>query len=186
MVMRRSFFSLARPGLFILLGLVFVNGCRSTPRPPASQPALAPDQVRLEKLDLVVTPPTGWQRDADKVGERSTTVVYVSPTGQTAFGVIAFKLPFPVGHDWALWGFLQNMKKSEGKADLIEKHWDESVSALRFIAEGGRYKVRTNLFVRGTQGWAAFAGTKAGETENPAELREAETARDEVRPPAAE
>jgi hypothetical protein len=186
MVMRRSSSSPARLGLFGLLCLVGATGCRSTPKPPASQPALAPNQVRLEKLDLVVTPPAGWQRDADKVGDRSTTVVYVSPTGQTAFGVIAFKLPFPVGHDWALWGFLQNMKKSEGRADLVEKKWDESMSALRFIAEGGRFKVRTNLFVRGTQGWAAFAGTKAGEAENPAELKEAETARDEVRPPAAE
>jgi hypothetical protein len=109
------------------------------------------------------------------------TQVWVSPTGDTALGVIRFNLPLPVGHEWALWGFLQNMRKSEGRADLIEKQWDDSVGALRFIAEGGRYRVRSILYVDGLRGWSVFAGTLTDRATNEAELSQATTARDAAR-----
>ena len=96
--------------------------------------------------------------------------VWLSPSGHTAYGVIHFSLPLPVGPDLALFGFLQNMKMHEGEANLISKNWDADLSCLRFVAEGGVYRVRVNLFVSGFEGWAIYAGTLRGFPINADEL----------------
>ena len=87
----------------------------------------------------------------------------------------------PVGADLALWGFLSQMKKSEGEATLISKNYDDKVQTLRFVAEGGLYKIRTNLFTSGFQGWAVYAGTLRKFPVNAEELTEAETARENTK-----
>ncbi|HEY0009293.1 MAG TPA: hypothetical protein VGB55_11255 [Tepidisphaeraceae bacterium] len=163
---------------FIVLGIC--GGCASKEKGSARATGASPaaTQPYHPTLQMNFTPPPGWEMETPREGKQSTTLVWKSPTGQTAFGAIRFTLPLPVGHEWALWGFLQNMKKSEGRADLIEKRWDASLGALRFIAEGGRYQVRANLFVQGTRGWAVFAGTLAGQPVNETELRQAEATRD--------
>ncbi len=92
--------------------------------------------------------------------------------------MIHFKLPVPVGYDLALWGFLQNMKLREGEATLISKNWDPNLKGLRFVAEGGLYCVRTNLFIDGLSGWAVYAGTLRKEQINSKELSIAEEARE--------
>jgi len=149
--------------------LMISTGCQSRSLAPATAPS-----------GLYVTPPVGWVEESAQVTAQSSTRVWVSPSGATALGEIRFTLPFPVGHEWALWGFLQNMKKSEGRADLIEKQWDSSMNVLRFVAEGGRYRVRTNLFVRDSAGVAIFAGTLIERPVNDDELSIAEQARDAV------
>ncbi len=134
-----------------------------------------------DDLQATVTPPPGWVAQPVDRGSNHVTQVWVSPTGDTALGVIRFTLPLPVGHEWALWGFLQNMRKSEGRAELIEKRWDDSINALRFVAEGGRYRVRAVLRVHDIRGWSVFAGTLTGRAVNEAELQQAQTERERVR-----
>jgi hypothetical protein len=104
--------------------------------------------------------------------------VWLSPTGKTAYGVIHFKLPLPVGVGIVHWEFLQQMKKQEGDANESMRQNDPSLPGMRFIVEGGRYKMRANLIVRGFDGWVIYAGTNRGEEPIPAELELAEKARE--------
>ena len=103
---------------------------------------------------------------------------WLSPTGRTAYGVIHFSLPLPVGHELALWGFLREMRRSEGEAQLLSKGWDANSGLMRFVAQGGLYLVRSNLFVTGRQGWVCYAGTLKKEPIEPDELALAEIARE--------
>jgi hypothetical protein len=90
-------------------------------------------------------------------------------------------MPLPVGHNLALWGFLREMRRTEGEAELISKQWDENSGFLRFVAQGGLYVVRTNLSVSGTHGWACYAGTLKNEPIEPDELELAQIAREHTR-----
>ena len=91
-------------------------------------------------------------------------------------------MPLPMGNGTALWGFLKEMKRTEGEARLISKQRDPDRKALNFVAEGGHYTVRANILTRGTRGWAIYAGTKRGREVVPDELKVAEQARDHTTP----
>ncbi len=146
---------------------------------PTTAPSVA--LVANKDVNAMVAVPAGWRPDPLKQTSQHTHQVWISPTGHTAYGVIHFNLPRPIGTDLALWGFLNQMKKSEGEAALISKNYDERLGGLRFIAEGGLYKVRTNLFTSGFQGWAIYAGTLRKYPVDVDELREAEIARENTR-----
>jgi hypothetical protein len=109
------------------------------------------------ELDARVVPPLGWQREPFKQSDRHNHSVWVSPTGGAAYGVIHFTMPLPVGEDLALRGFLAEMKRSEGEATLLSKNRDGD--RIRFVAEGGKYRIRGILLTRGFGGWAVYAGT---------------------------
>src|SRR5688500_92404 len=109
------------------------------------------------ELDARVVPPLGWQREPFKQSDRHNHLVWVSPTGGAAYGVIHFTLPLPVGEELALRGFLAEMKKSEGEATLLSKNRDGE--RIRFVAAGGKYRIRGILLTRGFRGWAVYAGT---------------------------
>ncbi len=165
----------------ILGVLVALTGC--TMRAPTTRPAMAhvaglSEPVAIESVDAYCVPPDGWKAEPLKSSSEHAHQIWISPSGHTAYGIIRFNLPLPVGHDLALWGFMREMRKSEGEATLIEKSWDESSDALRFIAEGGLYKVRTILRVRGFRGWAVYAGTLRAKEVVPDELKVAEIARE--------
>jgi len=49
------------------------------------------------------------------------------------------------------------MKRSEGEATLLSKNRDGE--QLRFVAEGGKYRIRGILLTKGFRGWAVYAGT---------------------------
>jgi hypothetical protein len=131
-----------------------------------------------EDVEAVVDPPEGWNPDPQKSSPQHVHQVWVSPTGATAYGVIHFKLPLPVGASLALDGFLAGMKKSEGSAKLISQADDPNLPGIRFVAEGGEYTIRSNLIVDGWEGWAIYAGTRVSKTIIPAELDMAERARE--------
>jgi hypothetical protein len=153
-----------------ILSLAFVCvGCAST---RTSSSAHADDPTPAEtvvfreqlseptvdaELDARVVPPLGWQREPFKQSDRHNHSVWVSPTGGAAYGVIHFTMPLPVGEDLALRGFLAEMKKSEGEATLLSKNRDGD--RIRFVAEGGKYRIRGILLTRGFGGWAVYAGT---------------------------
>jgi hypothetical protein len=147
--------------------------------PPTTRPgvALVPDT----DVNAMVAIPPNWHPDPLKSSAEHTHQVWISPSGHTAYGVIYFKLPLPVGTDLALWGFLNQMKKSEGEATLLSKQYDPKIDGLRFVAEGGLYTVRTTLFTEGFHGWAIYAGTLRKFPVNAEELREAERAREATR-----
>jgi hypothetical protein len=122
-------------------------------------------------VEAVVAPPVGWRPDPLKASDKHNHQVWISPSGNTAYGIIRFKLPWPVGPELALrHGFLPEMKRTEGEARLLSSERDPELPGVRFVAEGGLYRLHTNLITRGWRGWAVYAGT----------LRSAEIAEDEL------
>ena len=73
------------------------------------------------------------------------------------------------------------MKRTEGKATLIKKENDPNLPGLRFVAEGGLYRVRSNLIVDGFNGWVVYAATRVNAAVDPVELDIAEKARESTR-----
>ena len=124
-----------------------------------------------------VTPPAGWKPDPLKVTDKSRHRVWISPGGSTAYGVIYFDLPLPVGVDLAFSGFLSGMKKASGEAILIFK--SEDANGIHFVADGGLYRIRCNMIVSGFHGWVVYTGSLRAKPVNPEELRIAERARDQ-------
>lgn len=120
------------------------------------------DLITLDKFSVYATPPAGWELKRNNAGDdRAEHVVWISPTNRTAFGIIFFKMPFPVGHDLAFrYGFLAEADKREGPVNVVEKRWDEQIEGLRFIVDTQKYRVQAKMFVRGSRGWATYAGTR--------------------------
>src|SRR5438105_1003294 len=73
---------------------------------PTTIPATAPTglsaPVANEDVQAIVCPPLGWKADVLKSSERHTHQVWISPSGDTAYGVIQMKLPLPVGPELVL------------------------------------------------------------------------------------
>jgi hypothetical protein len=129
----------------------------------------------------VCDPPIGWKAQTLKATPDHNDQVWLSPTGETAYGVIHFRMPFPVGRSLALAGFLSHMKKNEGDATLFSRQDDPSLPGIRFVAQGGMYVIRANLLVSVWDGWAVYAGTlKTGQI-LPKELDLAVRAREHTR-----
>lgn len=130
-------------------------------------------------VEALVTPPVGWRAEPLKASGKHNHQVWLSPSGNTAYGVIRFKMPLPVGSDAALrFGILPEMRRTEGEARLISSERDSSLPGLRFVAEGGLYRLRSNLITRGWRGWAIYAGTLRDKEIVPDELALAELARE--------
>ncbi|MCC7350484.1 MAG: hypothetical protein IT446_07935 [Phycisphaerales bacterium] len=171
--------------LIALMLAAALAGCQSPTRRTIA--ATGPSMVGLssprevDPVEAICTPPLGWKPEPLKHSGRHDHQVWLSPSGHTAYGVIHFSLPLPVNADFVLPFFLREMKKSEGEAILLSKEADAALPGVRFVAEGGLYKMRSNLIVRGWQGWAIYAGTLRKEAINPSELELAERARDNTR-----
>jgi hypothetical protein len=147
------------PGM--LIAAIACAGCAASGRAPSADPQLASlTLMSVPELDATVAPPPGWRPDPMKVSGRHQHQVWISPAGTTAYGVIHFTLPLPVGEEIALHGFLAEMKKSEGEATLLSRNRDGD--RLRFVAEGGKYRIRGILVTQGFHGWAVYAGTLRG------------------------
>jgi hypothetical protein len=149
---------------------------------PVPEPLIFPGLTVPEELEVVeatVVPPAGWHADPLKASSRHNHQVWISPSGNTAYGIIRFSMPLPVGAEMALnHGFLPEMRKAEGVATLISSERDPELPGLRFIVEGKTYRLRTNLITRGWRGWAIYAGTLVDKEIVPDELALAELARD--------
>ena len=150
-----------------------VGGCAARKAPP-------PAAVAAPELDAWVCPPAGWRAEPIEKTGRHRQQVWVSPSGDTAYGVIHFSLPLPLGDDLSLWGFLREMKLQEGEATLLEKQRDPEKQALRFVAEGGRYRIRGIILTRGFGGWVFYAGTLRASTIRLDELEQAIQAREQT------
>jgi hypothetical protein len=136
----------------------------------------------VQQLHAACSPPNAWSLKEVPPSYRAQRQVWFSPSGDTAYGVIYFPLPLPVGTDLAFRGFIAEMRKREGDARLLEKHKDESADALRFVAEMPQYQMYGKLVVRGMSGWVFFASTVVNHPVRPDELVQAESAREASRP----
>ena len=169
------------------LAIACCAGCASPPSsaprnhdPMPAETAAFREQLSaptpMAELDARVVPPRGWTREPFKTSDRHNHLVWVSPTGGAAYGVIHFTMPLPVGEDLALRGFLAEMKRSEGEATLLSKNRDGD--RIRFVAEGGKYRIRGILLTRGFGGWAVYAGTLRNQSPTVDELAVAVQARE--------
>jgi hypothetical protein len=175
----------------LTLSLAWLTGCQSNKYKdiPVYQPTtqkvtdtglVAP--AMDDEVKATVTPPVGWKAEPFKSSKDHTHQVWLSPTGNTAYGVIHFGIPFPMPATWLLDPWLEEMKKSEGEANLIgQPTRDDALPGVRFVVEGGDYKMRVNLITRGWKAWAVYAGTLRAKPEVPAELELAERARENTR-----
>jgi len=167
--------------------LPLVQGCGERPKPNLTQiraqwttpdtrdltlPTFNPDVV------AVCDPPIGWKPDPIKVSPNHIHEVWLSPTGATAYGVIHFNMPLPAGLNLALTGFLNEMKSTEGEARLLSREDDPKLPGIRFVAEGGMYRIHANLIVDGWEGWTVYAGTFRSKPVVPSELETAVRARE--------
>lgn len=172
---------------FVAALLALLGGCASRPVGTAYANPGMPDFYRSVGLNspVIITavearcvPPQEWIAEPLKQSERHTHQVWLSPTGKTAYGVIHFKLPLPVGVNLVYWEFMREMKRKEGDAIEISRADDPALPGLRFVCEGGRYRMRVNLIVDGFDGWAIYAGTLRAFDIVPDELVLAERARE--------
>jgi hypothetical protein len=156
--------------LLITICIVFLalDGCCSASKPSVQQlqagwtgpdtAGLTPPAFNADVV-AVIDPPVGWKPEPLKSSDNHQDQVWLSSTGDTAYGVIYFKMPLPVGQDLAFSGFLSRMKKMQGEATLISREDDPKLPGIRFTAAGGKYVIRTNFIISGWEGWAVYAGT---------------------------
>ena len=158
-----------------------VSADRPDPSYDPSDEVLA-DPFGNSALEAVVVPPAGWNPDPMKRTGNHAHQAWISPSGRTAYGVIRMNLPLPfIGPDLVLPRFIEEMRDTEGEAKLLSRRNDSRLPGIRFVAEGGQYRLRTNLMTRGFRAWAVYAGTLRAEPEMPDELAIAEAAREATR-----
>ena len=177
---RRSFFAL----LIVLVLAAASGGCHHYYRPRAVAPPMAGlmPPTPNDEVQAMVTPPVGWIPQPLKYSDRHTHQIWLSPSGETAYGAIRFKLPWPVGPRLLLGRFLAEMRRVEQTSTLLSKEDDPDLPGIRFVAESSIHKVRVNLITHGFRGWAFYAGTNVGHEETKAELELAERAREASSP----
>jgi hypothetical protein len=142
-----------------------------------------------ERVEAFVIPPQGWQLDPPKINDERTHLTWLSPTGDTAYGVVYFQLPLIAAlvpsrrmvHERAVDGYIDAFRADAGDAELLEEAWDAQREAMRLVAEGGPYTVRSILTLRGRSGWSVYAGTLRDEPVNDPELAVAIRAREATR-----
>ena len=197
------------PALAILLtvGSTLVGGCAASQIPPAKSDRrlITPSVSSADNIvPLLLGPvewrpavragcpvPLGWSTEPLKHDDKRDHQVWISPSGNTAYGVIAFShflLPL-APDDSVLNEVMKGMRDTEGEASLLARRKDSKlygVGGIRFVAEGGRYLIRSNLVTRGTRGWVVYAGTLRDKPIDAAELVQAEGARErtQLNPPA--
>lgn len=197
------------PALTILLTLAMTlaGGCAAAQSPAAKHNTTftAPSASAAESgVPLLLGPaewlpavrascpvPLGWSAEPLKHDDKRDHQVWISPSGNTAYGVIAFgHFLLPLAPDEAVLNeVMKGMRDTEGDADLLARRKDAQLygqGGIRFVAEGGRYLIRANLVTRGTRGWVIYAGTLRDQPTDAAELVKAEGARERTRlnPPA--
>ena len=141
--------------------------------------------VYVDDVDARCSIPVDWIAQPLKRGANNKHQIWLSPTRHTAFGVLAASLPFPAAllpistrRNATLEGFLREMKRKEGRSELLESHEDPLLPGVRFIAEGGQYKVSASLIVHGSKAWFIYVGTQRDLTVVPEEVRAGEHARE--------
>ena len=181
-----------RPAFIVLLGLLSLVGCSRTvlraDERPTSRPVQGIGEGYFEpRVESFVVPPRGWDLDPPKGDDQHVHLVWLSPSRDTAYGVIFLQIPgwVPTAiipsrslHNTVLDEFVKKMREDQGEAELVSSEWDEPNDRLNFVARGKVFTIHSFLTVRGHAGWAAYRGTKTGDNEPPNEIALADRARD--------
>lgn len=157
-----------------LLLVALLTGCRSAPK-PTTQPKSS-DYVAQLRADCPA--PAGWKASLLSTDNRHAHMLWLSPTGQTAYAIIHINLPFPVAPELVLWVTMREMKRIEGESTLISSNRDPTDQTLRFIAQGRDHVMDARLLVQGFEAWVIYAGTFRDKPVNPKELDQAEKSRE--------
>jgi hypothetical protein len=173
--------TLSRAAALVSIAAFFsLPGCQSAryiPPPAATHPSRQITFYDWPSVHARVDPPAGWEAQPLKLDSRHAHQVWVSPSGDTAYGVIYFSLPIPVSADFILPFFMRAMKEKEGEAILDSKVDDPHLPGVRFEAEGGLYHIQANMITAGFEGWAIYAGRLRTKPANFSELLLARAAR---------
>jgi hypothetical protein len=146
--------------------------------PPATLPSDLNPPTPVASVEAIAVVPVGWKAEPLKRSPQHEHQVWISPSGDTAYGIIHVHMPLPLNDELALAGFLVNMGRSEGEAKLLSKQTDPRLPGIRFVAEGGRYRLRANLITRDWIAWVIYAGTFREKPVVSSELEQAERARE--------
>ena len=179
----------AATAALLLIGLA---GCSRTVlrenERPTSRPVEGVGKGYFEpRVEAFVVPPRRWKLDPPKGDEQHTHLVWLSPDGGAAYGVIYLKIPgwVPTAiiprqslHNTVLAEFVKKMRQDQGEAELVSSGWDEAQDRLDFVAKGKTYTIHAFLDVRGHVGWSAYRGTLTGRDALPKEVALADKARD--------
>ena len=183
----------------LLVSLSATPGCsrstlREDDRPAAAVVRDAQDGPRFDgrfdpRVEAFILPPQGWEMDPPKINDVRTHLTWLSPTGDTAYGVVYFDVPMiasfmPGGrflHDKAADGYLEEFGKEVGGATEVAREYDDDLNAMRVTADGGPYRVRNVLRIRGRKGWSVYAGTLLANDVRADELAVAVAAREATR-----
>lgn len=151
--------------------------------PLTTQPADSADYSSrlMPVVDALVDPPVGWAEKPLRADVRHVHASWISPSGDTAYGVILINLPLPVGPEMVLWGFLNKLRETDQEGELHAQTNAPDLPGLRFIAESGQYLLNVSLTVRGWHAWAVYAGSLKSRPINARELEMAQRARDHTR-----
>ena len=142
------------------------------------------------RVEALVVPPEGWTLDPPKITSRHTHLAWLSPTGDSAYGVILGHIPWwvPVAlmsartlHDKTLEQVMIHMRKDQGEAVLLGHRWDGRARKLSFEAEGGLYRIDSIITVRGYSAWIVYVGRLREHQPNEPELAVARKAREATR-----
>lgn len=133
-----------------------------------------------EDLHITARPPEGWIPSPIKLTAKTIHQIWISPTGSTAFGVIYAKLPLPVGPELALWGFMREMKKDQGEAELLDQEAVDHLNGVRFKARGKLYSIDAILYAEGWDCWIAYAGQYSDKQADAKEMAVAKLASERV------
>lgn len=181
--------------LLVALLAVVSSGCsrsilRAEDRPTSRRVGEIGHGSFDERVQAFVVPPDDWELDPPKVTDRHTHLVWLSPTGDTAYGAIYIELPTwaPVFmlsarslHNTVLDRIVDAMADDQGEATLLSKEWDREAERMHYEMEGGLYQIDAILSVRGYSGWTVYAGKLSEKPVNEEEMATALEARDATR-----
>lgn len=181
--------------LLLLMWAIVLAGCgRSTLRHdefPASRAVEGVGRGFFEhRVEAFVVPPARWKLDPPKISARHTHLAWISPSGDTAYGVIYARIPgyVPVAlmpqrmlHAETLERVIAAMRDDQGEATLLRQRWDGRARRMHFKAEGGLYRIDSVLSVRGHSAWVLYVGRLREHEPNEPEIVLARRARESTR-----
>jgi hypothetical protein len=174
-----------------LIALFMLTGCVQSTLDAADRPASRPVQGIGKgyfdaRVEAFVVPPQSWTLDPPKVSSRHVHLAWISPSGDTAYGVIYASIPgyIPVAlmptrllHQEVLERVMIEMRRDQGEAVLLDSKWNDRERQMTFEAAGGLYHVDSVLRVRGWSAWTLYVGRLRAREPNRPEIELASRAR---------
>lgn len=144
-------------GVMLSLGAGSGMGCVYAGGDPPPAKIKKPNLTRIAEVEAHVAPPKGWKAKPIEKGSQHREAAWVSPSGKVSYGVIRFDMPFPAPSDMVISGYVNDIAKTEGSAELLSKI--KSPTNTRFLVAGAKQTADVRLILRGTKGWFIYYRT---------------------------